>query len=460
MHIEEILIIKDNDIFYGIDTKNIDQILRVPALTPVVLTSDAIRGLSAVSGNIVTVFDLNMLLGLQAINIELEETRLLSLTGEEQSSALLVSEVADTVWIKDENMEFVEESDDAVMALYKHEDEIIQILDIAALHEDVTLPSYNLFDVKDGNSRRSQETKRPQDSERYLYIQMASEKYAINIDTLREIIALPESFTEIAGSRDEILGMMPLRDELLLVADLRKFFSFEYQESDKNRILVANYDGQTMGLVVDEILDIQEVEKDKIDEMPANFEDKKLSGVIHDDEQLISLIGDDVLKQLFDASKSLTQQDNLNTQGSEEEKNVALEVVAFTLGSEEYAINIDDVVEIIDATPVTPLKDAPAFVDGVINIRGQVVTIMSVYEWLNKPMSEDEEQKIIICQINDYRIGFFVDSVSDVMEIESNQIKEEKEQSEFFTNVLYLDDGTRLVLLFDIHKLSETKDAA
>ena len=106
MDIEEILIIKDGNIGYGIETSWIDQILRVPDLTPVVLSSPLIRGLSAVSGNIVTVYDLQMLLGLHKVSSEDESSRLLTLN--ESCNALLVSEVSDTVMIDNRQIEYVD----------------------------------------------------------------------------------------------------------------------------------------------------------------------------------------------------------------------------------------------------------------------------------------------------------------------------------------------------------------
>ncbi len=457
MGIEEILIIKDGSIGYGIDTSRIDQILRVPDLTPVVLSSPMIRGLSAVSGNIVTVYDLQMLLGVHKVDSGDESSRLLTLDG--SCNALLVSEISDTVLIDERNIEYIDVVDDAVMALYKHHDDIIQILDIELLLRQVVLKQLNAMEIKDSHANRTQETRKSENTERYLFVQMGDEQYAVNIDQLREIIAMPESFTEIAGSRSEMLGLISLRDQLLFVADLRRFFGFDDAISDKNRILVVENGSRLLGLVVDQILDIREVDIEKIDLLPSNFQDQKISGVIRDPKQLISVVGEEVIAQLLpekeleDASMQLRQNDS-------NEKNIAIEVVIFRLGKEEYAIDIADVVEIIDSVPVTPFVDAPPLVKGVINIRGQVVTIVSIYDWLGKVMESATDKKIIVCQMQGHRLGFYVDSVSDVMVISHSEIREEKEQSDYFSHVLYLASGTRMALLFDIHQLSYGKEAA
>jgi purine-binding chemotaxis protein CheW len=459
MNIEEILIIKNGSAYYGINIENIDQILRVPAITPVVLSSPTILGLSSVSGKIVTVYDINMLLDTQKIDIHSDEARLLSLTQQNRASSLIVSEVSDTIELDQSMLEYIEDNGDGVIAFYRHENNIIQILDITALLRKATLDEYEKESIKDGSLKNADEKSDNVQTKRYLFIKMANERYALNIDSLREIMKLPSEFTEITGSSDEVLGMMALRGELLVIVDLRRFFCFDDKIVDKNRILVTEVGGHTLGLVVDEILDIRDIDAKHIDEMPSNFRDKKISGVIHDNRQLISLIGEDVIEMLAKYTSTLMDSSERSME-SDGEKAVEFEVVSFKFSDEEYAIDIENVVEIIDAVDATPFADSPPYVEGIINIRGQIVMMMSVYEWLSKPKPTSDEQKIIICQIDDYRIGFYVDSISDVMGIEKDEIKQERDDSEHFSHILHLEDGKRLVLLFDINKIAGNKEVA
>ena len=459
MSIDEILIIKNNSVYYGISTEYIDQILRVHAITSIVLTSESILGLSSVSGKIVTVYDTNILLGLTPIDTECEEARLLSLVGESQYAALVVKEVTNAILVDPDMIEEIQDRGDGVIALYKHNDSIIQILDISQLLSKSSLDTLEFESVKDGALKKSDEVSEKIDLKRYLFIKMSDERYAVDIESIREIMKLPDEFTPISSSEAEVLGMMAVRNELLAVIDMRRFFSFDDSISEKNRILVAEIDGKTIGLVIDEILDIRDIENKKIESMPSNFRDAKVSGVIHDDEQLVSLIGDNVIRQLIEKNSSHSNNANHNSDDSSE-KSIEFEVVIFTFADEEYAINIDNVVEIIDAVEATPFADAPKFVDGLINIRGQIVMMMSIYEWLSKPKPLGEDRKIIICQLGKYRIGFYVDSISDVAGIEKNEIKDEDERGEYFSNVLHLDDGSRLVLLFDINKITQYREVA
>ncbi|MDX1295712.1 MAG: chemotaxis protein CheW, partial [Sulfurimonadaceae bacterium] len=256
MQIEEILIIRHDDIRYGIRTDDIEQILRVPDITPLALSPDEVQGLCAVGGNITTVMDINMLLGLEPVDGSQPNSRLLTLSGTHTHIGLLVSMVVDTVDIDSELIETISEPDDAVVAIYNDKDQIVQILDLGRLFDGVGMRTFGAKEVKDGTTKGVDESAVQSGSnERFLLFRMANERYAVQIDSLREIIGLHSEMTEIANSKAEIRGMISLREELLVVADLRTYYGFDAVDSDKNRILVMhNSDGKKIGLVIDEII--------------------------------------------------------------------------------------------------------------------------------------------------------------------------------------------------------------
>ena len=105
MNIEEILIIKNGSQSYGVSTSDINQIARVPMLMPLPLRPSGVRGLCAVSGNIVTAVDMNLLLDMDEVDYDHDKSRLISLNGTLSSSSLLVSEVYNTVEIREKNIE-------------------------------------------------------------------------------------------------------------------------------------------------------------------------------------------------------------------------------------------------------------------------------------------------------------------------------------------------------------------
>jgi purine-binding chemotaxis protein CheW len=460
MQIEEILVIRHDDIRYGIRTDDIEQILRVPDITPLALSPDEVQGLCAVGGNITTVIDMNMLLGLEPVDRTDANSRLLMLSGKHAHIGLLVSMVVDTVDIDAELIETISEPEDAVVAIYNDKDQIVQILELIRLFDGVGMRTFGAKEVKDGTTKGVDEGgTQGGNYERFLLFRMANERYAVQIDSLREIIGLQSEMTKIANSKPEIRGMISLREELLVVADLRTYYGFDADDNDKNRILVMhNSEGKKIGLVIDEIIDIREYQNDQIDTVQENFRNSKTSGVIHDSEQLVSLIGKNVLDGIFSTHEKILV---TSRQDEElEESDMVMEVVVFKLGDEEYAIDIEGVSEIIDTTEVTPVNNAPEYIDGVINIRGQVVTIGSLHKRLGIAAPTSEDQKIIVCRAGKSRIGFFVNSVSDVMGVSRDELREENGRGELFSKVLHFDHGNRLVLLFDLSVLIEEKAAA
>jgi len=448
MNIEEILIIKNGRENYGISTSDINQIARVPLLMPLPLRPSGVRGLCAISGNIVTMLDMNLLLDMGEVEYDNEKSRLLSLNDEFSSSALLVSEVFNTLEIKEDNIEYIDKEDDPVVAIYKYEESLIQIISLEVLFCKINRVEIEAKEVTNGKVKL--EVIREEETNRFLIFAMANEKYALNIDFLREIILADIVYTDIAGSSDEVLGLITLRDELLIVIDLRKHYGFKIKNSYKNRILIASHEGKKIGLLVDEIIDIKNYAKKDIEYMGDSFDDKKIAGVIHDENSLISFFDEEVLNYLFKENEAFIDHEIQDSKSEENLENI-MEVIVFKLSSKEYAFEVKNVAEIIDIVDSTHVAYTDSIIDGIINIRGQIVTIVSLFEKLNIPAKVDENSKIIVCNIDDVKIGFVVDSVSDILDVKEDELREQDD--DLFTNVLHLENGTRLVLSMDIDKI-------
>lgn len=448
MDIVEILIVKNGSQSYGVSTSDISQITRTPMLMPLPLRPFGVRGLCAISGNIAAVVDMNILLKMKEVDYDNEKSRLIVLNDALSSSTLLVSEVYNTVEVQAKNLEILDKQDDPVIAIYKHEDSLIQVLSLEILFSRVSKVLIESAEVK--NSKTHIELKKEDDSSRFLIFSMENESYALHIDYLREIILADIEFTEIAGTKDEVIGLITLREELLIVIDLRKHYGFSSKDNDKNRILIATHDGKKIGLLVDEIIDIKAYSNKNIEYMKDSFKDNKISGVIHDGDKIISFFDADVLENLFEENESFIDEGNTVLEEDTSHKTV-MEVIVFKLNEKEYSFEVDTVAEIIDMVPSTAIAMTNNLIDGIINIRGQIVAIVSLFEKLNIQMNISEDSKIIICEIKGEKIGFVVDSVSDILNIREEEIKEQDEA--LFSKVLHLENGKRLILSMDLDEV-------
>lgn len=451
MYIEEILIVCHDKVYFGISAAMIGQILRIPELTPLSLSPREVRGVCAVGGNIMTAIDMNAVLGLEKVNVSSANSRVLSLQHPYNSSALIVSEVVVSTIVDQDRMEYIEKPVDAIVAIYHYEDTLIQILDVRRMVESIHPRHIEARPITEKNEYEGLIAEKHSQTERYLLFRMGGEMYALEIENLREILGTQYPLTALAGANAEISGMMSLRDELLVVADLRLYCGFEPNPSDKNRILIVNAKGKTIGLIIDEIIDIREYGDEEVDRFVQSNQNERVSGVIHDPEYLISLLGDRVIEEI------VTRNDTIIIPPAVTEETLksstAMEVVIFSLKEEEYALPVDVVAEIIDTTSITPVAEAPKAVEGIINIRGQIVTIGSLHRWLGLEMSPSSEQKIIVCHTPKGRMGFFVDGVSDVVQVRFDEILDDVKEESLFSQVLNFDEGKRLVLLFNLEVL-------
>ena len=102
-----------------------------------------------------------------------------------------------------------------------------------------------------------------------------------------------------------------------------------------------------------------------------------------------------------------------------------MQIIVFTLKEKYYAIPTEGVEEIVKEMPHTHVPKAPSWVEGLINSRGNAITLINLYKLLSNT-SETEElcyNSIIILKNNDKKVAFAVDSVEAVSEIDSNDIQ-------------------------------------
>lgn len=110
--------------------------------------------------------------------------------------------------------------------------------------------------------------------------------------------------------------------------------------------------------------------------------------------------------------------DLLNDEIVYEEDTQKGKYLIFSLGQEDYGIEISYVTEIIGIQTITEIPDLPDYVKGIINLRGKIIPIMDIRLRFNKPPREyDDRTCIIVVDIKDLSIGLVVDSVSEVSSI-------------------------------------------
>ncbi len=140
----------------------------------------------------------------------------------------------------------------------------------------------------------------------------------------------------------------------------------------------------------------------------------------------------------------------------------ALEFLAFTLGQEEYGIDIQKVQELRGYDPVTRIANAPEHIKGVVNLRGIIVPIIDLRIKFNLGTpSYDQFTVVIILNMASRVMGIVVDSVSDVITLNPEQVKPAPEMGAVLDTDYLIGLGTldeRMLILVDIDKLMSSVD--
>lgn len=101
------------------------------------------------------------------------------------------------------------------------------------------------------------------------------------------------------------------------------------------------------------------------------------------------------------------------------------ELISFRIGDQEFCVNIMSVREIRGWTPATALPQTPAFVKGVINLRGAVLPIVDLAARMGLAMTEPSERHVIIVtRIQEQQVGLLVDAVCDIITVEESAIQQ------------------------------------
>jgi purine-binding chemotaxis protein CheW len=149
---------------------------------------------------------------------------------------------------------------------------------------------------------------------------------------------------------------------------------------------------------------------------------------------------------------------------SENNKNETLQIIGFKLNDEEYALEIENVQEIIKKTKMTRVARSKDYIKGVINLRGIVFPIIDLkYRFNMSSQTYDDNMRIIILEVNGVSAGIMVDSVSEVIEVDKTKILPNPQQSNSEINTDYLKgvckvNEERLMTLLNIEKVLEIKN--
>jgi purine-binding chemotaxis protein CheW len=301
------------------------------------------------------------------------------------------------------------------------------------------------------------------------------QEYALPLDRVREIVPLPAQLSELPRPETAVLGVITLRDRLLPLVSLRALLGLpvEGQREHSGKVVVVSMGDGVVGVVVDATREILHVDPDMVDPAPALLTrgegDAEISSICRLDggRRLVALLSPDRLFRSDLVRRILAEQGSASEPQLQPEASAMVDeqFIIFRLANQDYGIPVAAVSEI--ARPpehITRLPKAPAFIDGVMNLRGNVVPIVDMRRRFDLSTAEHAgSQRILMLAIGGVTAGFLVDSVSEVMKVQTDAIRPAPElspdQMRLISRVINLEAKGRMILLVDPAQLLDQVEA-
>jgi purine-binding chemotaxis protein CheW len=481
---------KVGDELFAVEMNPVQEIIRVPDVVRVPLAPPSLCGLANLRGKVLPILSLRYLFGIP--DAESDEATRAVVIDVGQPLGFVVDRVASVIDCDPSQLEdasTIRSSVDTTLlkGVIKNSSassmvmvvDFQQLVDNEFAHlEHLTNDSSLLSDGLIDDSMNHDDAEEDDDEIQLVSFSVDHQEYAIHIDDVKEIVQMPESITAVPRSPHHILGLMNLRDQLLPMVDLRTMFVLSSKDADeKSRVIVVASGGYFIGIVVDSVSEVLRINKDAVEALiPAMAKESELSDItdicrLNNGQRLVSILS---IERFFDSGNLQDALNDISEEGMIEQENDDYvddeqeddnQVVVFKLDDEEFAVPITSIQEIVRIPDeLIRVPKAPAFLEGVINLRGIVLPVVDLRTRLEIEAAErSERQRIVVFLIHGVRTGFIVDQVTEVLRLPDGCVepspKISEEHGELFSGMANLRDSKRMIQLINPDTLIDQESA-
>lgn len=465
---------------YGIGIDDVRQIIRVPKITRVPKMPDYVLGMTNLRGSAPLV-DLSLRLGYSKPCAHEEDTRVIVIDKKGVLTGIIVESVNE---VKSTEVHDIDKFPDILSSGVdkKHITGIIKVQDgadvsiIQIINIDEVLDIEAVFKKASESGLSSKKTQtedgegRQINERRFISFNILSQEYAVEIHKINEIIWLPE-VTSVPGLSRYVLGIFSLRGRVIPLLSLHdKFGKTLHADKETTRVVIVDIGSVLVAFAADRVNAVLSVEESLIEPPPKVYEDQKdteISAVLklEDGQRLVmvlepdNLVDDAELEALKQVSDKNTESDQMDMR-QENTNDTEKQIVTFQIENEYYGIHIEKVQEINRYTNVTRIPKTPKFVEGIVNLRGEVIPLIDLRTRFELEQKErDEFTRVIIVNLSNMKVGFVVDWVDEVLRIRQGDIDSVPPvlsaavNSEFIDGVVNFEKKERMILILDVEEL-------
>ncbi len=417
---------------FGLDIDRVQEITHRSDVTPVPGSPSFILGVINLRGLIIPVIDSRIRFHL-APQETTSKTRIIVMRLASGPTGLQVDSVAEVVRLEDHSVRETPPLVAGIRAEYLAGMVTVGTRLITLIHLEKLLDSSELtrraeFDdlamagTFSGNSEAGEDIE--EDGRPFVTFRLGAESFGIALHEVEEIVELPP-VTKVPDAPDYVLGVICLRDQVMPLVDLSEILSIQQGNSERKRdmVVLLSFGAAKIGVVVDEIQEILRIQDGQTLPPPQTLseaEREHLEGILLLPGRMVSLIN--VLKIITgdDQEKIAAMGQGLGLNDARaQETTPSLELVVFRLGPESYGLRLHEVREIIMVGQITPVPRAPQFVDGVLNLRGEVMPVVDLRTRFGlERVVATTISRILITSIGGVFTGLVVDAVDEVRPVD------------------------------------------
>ncbi|HDD35497.1 MAG TPA: hypothetical protein ENF30_01715, partial [Candidatus Desulfofervidus auxilii] len=281
------------------------------------------------------------------------------------------------------------------------------------------------------------------------------------------IIGYPESIVPVPQAPNYVLGLFSLRGEVLPLVSVAKLLGLKENEIRENtRIIVVQTKGGRVGFLTDYTREVMRIPKNIIAPPPSNFtqtESEQIKGIIKLNNGKRLIIYLKVNEMISTEVEGLLKehQKKEETEMTGRGKNNVVMFVWFNVAEIEMAAPISLVKEVVNLENLYKVPKAPVFVEGIMNLRGEILPIVSTAKRLELSVKKNREGRVIVVQINNQQVGFIADEIKGILRLSSDVIFPPDNLPQldrrFLEGIAKLEDG-RLILLLNMSELLSIKE--
>jgi len=460
---------------FGSDIMHVREIIRLAEVTKVPQAPGYVEGVCNLRGNILPIIDGRTRLGLERRQKD-ENTRVLVVDVHGKSTGIVVDRMSEVLRV---NQSDIEDAPQIVQGTDSNYIEGMVKLNegkriITALNISNIITTEKIEEIKQAGKSTivkadSKEKTTDIEEEQLVTFLLGDEEYAFSIMDVKEIIRV-EQITAIPNVPKYVEGVIAIRNRLLPIINMRSFFELPAVEpTDQARIIIVDLGKITAGFWVDKVAEVISIPKKIIDPPPAVFHTDEIGQIrgvakLNDGKRLImclnatKLLSTEIIEEVIGGRQEGTVSDEESTDKgsviSEEQ------LVAFRIAGEEYAVKITDVQEINRMSEVTHMPGAPSYIDGLVNLRGNVIPALNLRRRFDLPEHErNDATRIIIVDTGNRKTGIVVDAVSEVLRFDRSLVEDTPEivstsvDTRYISGVGKLDNGNRMVMILELSQV-------